>query len=144
MKVREGRLRRVLARRGLALARSRRRDPGALDYGRYVISRDGQPVHEAAGLDDAEQWIAALDLTRPGGDLEPLPPPLLDWAASLAGEIHLVQCEDGAACPRWADPGHEHRRFYRARAESIVRQLEPRIGIANVLAAVSVVLEELW
>jgi hypothetical protein len=36
-KVRENRLRRVAARRGLRLERSRRRDEQALDYGKYRL-----------------------------------------------------------------------------------------------------------
>ncbi|MCZ2804343.1 hypothetical protein O2W18_04445 [Modestobacter sp. VKM Ac-2983] len=37
-KVKENRLRRIAARRGLQLTRSRRRDPRALDYGRYWLT----------------------------------------------------------------------------------------------------------
>lgn len=36
-KVRENRLRRTADRQGLVLKRSRRRDPRALDYGRYWL-----------------------------------------------------------------------------------------------------------
>ena len=36
-KVRENRLRRVAQRQGLALAKSRRRDPRATDYGTYML-----------------------------------------------------------------------------------------------------------
>lgn len=39
-KVRENRLRRVAARQGLRLVRSRRRDPRALDFGRYWLYRE--------------------------------------------------------------------------------------------------------
>lgn len=38
-KVRENRLREVARRRGYELSRSRRRDPLALDYGEYYLSR---------------------------------------------------------------------------------------------------------
>jgi hypothetical protein len=60
-KSRESRIRRMLARQGYTLSRSRRRDPRASDYGLYTISKDGAPVHEAPGLDDAEQWTQAED-----------------------------------------------------------------------------------
>lgn len=62
-KVRINLLRRMASRQGLALTRSRRRDPHALDYGMYwltdasgfyVTSRDG------CSLDEIEQY-----LTRP-------------------------------------------------------------------------------
>ena len=36
-KVRENRIRRMAARQGLTLARSRRRDPRAIDYGTYWL-----------------------------------------------------------------------------------------------------------
>jgi hypothetical protein len=36
-KVRENRLRRAVQRQGLMLAKSRRRDPGASDFGAYVL-----------------------------------------------------------------------------------------------------------
>jgi len=38
-KVRENRLRRMAERRGLSVHRSRRRDPGALDYGHIWLER---------------------------------------------------------------------------------------------------------
>jgi hypothetical protein len=51
-RVRENRLRRVAARRGFKLTRSRRRDPKALDYGLYWLTdtRTGDPVSPEAGL----------------------------------------------------------------------------------------------
>lgn len=42
-KVRENRLRRMAERRGLLLTKSRRRDPGAVDYGRYWVIDPGHP-----------------------------------------------------------------------------------------------------
>jgi hypothetical protein len=54
-KVRENRLRRVAARRGLRLVKSRRRDEKALDFGRYwLLSRAGSVI--AAG-----DWGSSLD-----------------------------------------------------------------------------------
>jgi hypothetical protein len=37
-KIRENRLRRMAERQGLALQKSRRRDPRAMDYGRYWLT----------------------------------------------------------------------------------------------------------
>jgi hypothetical protein len=55
-KIRENRLRRVGARRGIRLAKSRRRDEHALDFGRYwlIDSRSGTVI--AGG-----QWGVSLD-----------------------------------------------------------------------------------
>jgi hypothetical protein len=67
-KSRETRVRRMLDRQGYALSKSRRRDPRALDYGRYTISR-GAAVFTVAGLDEAEQWALtepARRARRPG------------------------------------------------------------------------------
>lgn len=68
-KVREARLRRVTERRGLKLVKSRRRDPLAVDYGRYVIvdPESNRPVAGELGsantmaLDDVEAWLASPD-----------------------------------------------------------------------------------
>lgn len=63
-KVRENRLRRMAARQGLALTRSRRRDPRALDYGLYWLSRGkGQitdsddSVLSGVTLDEVEAYL---------------------------------------------------------------------------------------
>ena len=66
-KVREARLRRMTERRGLKLVKSRRRDPLAVDYGRYVIVNptSNRPVAgelddaSAMTLDDVEAWLAS-------------------------------------------------------------------------------------
>lgn len=42
-KVRENRLRRMAKRQGLELSRSRRRDPRALDYGAWFVTRRTAP-----------------------------------------------------------------------------------------------------
>jgi hypothetical protein len=54
-KVRENRLRRMAQRRGYLLIKSRRRDPGALDYGLFVLVDDtaGNRVHGAAAVTNA-------------------------------------------------------------------------------------------
>ncbi len=51
-KVRENRLRRMAARQGLQLVKSRRRDPRALDYGTYWLV-DASGVEVASGDADA-------------------------------------------------------------------------------------------
>jgi hypothetical protein len=63
-KVRENRLRRMAARQGLALAKSRRRDQYAIDYGDYwLVDPDrnaivyGEPGRFHLGLDDVEAYL---------------------------------------------------------------------------------------
>jgi len=64
-KSREARVRRMLARQGLTLSRSRRRDPRATDYGRYTIGVPGcGTAYEATGLDDIERWATGEDGAR--------------------------------------------------------------------------------
>jgi hypothetical protein len=66
-KIREARLRRMAERQGLKLVKSRRRDPLAVDYGRYVIvdPHSNRPVAgefgsaSAMSLDDVEAWLAS-------------------------------------------------------------------------------------
>ena len=57
----------------------------------------------------------------------------------LAEQIHEHMCNDTPQCAQ-----SEHRSYYRDKAENIIAQLEPEIGLANVLDAVRVVLDELW
>ena len=62
---REMRLRRKAARQGLALSKSRRRDPDALDYGKYALLEPATgrvvfgagPVGYAADLDAVEAFL---------------------------------------------------------------------------------------
>lgn len=57
-KSRETRIRHALARQGYTLSKSRRRDPRALDFGRYTITDGtGAAVFETTGLDGVEQWL---------------------------------------------------------------------------------------
>lgn len=67
-KVRENRLRRMAERQGYVLQKSRRRDPHALDYGRWrIVDPDTGGVVAGAGyskalayrfdLDDVEAWL---------------------------------------------------------------------------------------
>jgi hypothetical protein len=59
-KVRENRARRAAERQGLQLTRSRRRDVRALDYGKYWLLRDGEPVTptDGVGLDEIEAYLS--------------------------------------------------------------------------------------
>jgi hypothetical protein len=54
---RERRLRRMAERQGLALTKSRRRDPRALDYGRYRLVRGRTTVLDTRALDDVEAYL---------------------------------------------------------------------------------------
>ena len=56
-KVRENRLRRMADRQGLRLQKSRRRDPRAIDYGRYWLTDPYNSNALVAGGD----WGATLD-----------------------------------------------------------------------------------
>lgn len=66
LKVRENRLRRIAERRGYRLSRSNRRDPAAIDYGRYMVIDDvtldavlgGRPRAYSASLEDVEAFFA--------------------------------------------------------------------------------------
>lgn len=65
-KVRENRLRRMAARQGLVLHKSRRRDPRAVEYGTYMLVDLYTDVVVASGnagrgygltLDEVEEWL---------------------------------------------------------------------------------------
>jgi hypothetical protein len=58
-KIRENRLRAAAERQGLALRKSRRRDPLALDYGRYSLidTNNNVVVAESADLDVIERRL---------------------------------------------------------------------------------------
>ena len=64
-KIRENRLRRAASRQGLALSRSRRRDPHAIDFGGYMlvdamrntVAFGGHPHAFSADLDDIEGFL---------------------------------------------------------------------------------------
>jgi hypothetical protein len=64
-KVRENRVRRKAERQGLTLARSRRRDPDARDFGGYMlidaqtnaVAAGGDPHAYSLTLDEAEAWL---------------------------------------------------------------------------------------
>jgi hypothetical protein len=82
-KVDEDRIRRLVARQGFMLEKSRRRDPRAPDFGRFRIvdphtnsvAAGGQPWDYSLSLDEAEAW--ALE-----GE-----PPVSEWeqVAQIAG-----------------------------------------------------------
>jgi hypothetical protein len=63
-KVRENRLRRMAERQGLALHKSRRRDPRALDYGRWTLVNAatgsvvlGGELAKSTDLDSIEDYL---------------------------------------------------------------------------------------
>jgi len=57
-KVRENRIRRMAERQGLALSKSRRRDPRALDFGVYrLIDGGGRVVLETTDADEVEAYL---------------------------------------------------------------------------------------
>jgi hypothetical protein len=56
-KVRENRLRRVAERRGWKLTKSRRRDPLAIDYGRWFLRAEGQMDRMFSDLDGVEAFL---------------------------------------------------------------------------------------
>lgn len=66
-KVRENRARRMAERQGLALTKTRRRDPRAVDFGTYKLvdsplpgfaARRPGPPRGALTLDEVERWLA--------------------------------------------------------------------------------------
>lgn len=69
-KIRENRLRRMAEQQGFALQRSRRRDPHAVDFGRYRLVYRGAVVYGARPrdfsltLDDVEKWLTSPRLSR--------------------------------------------------------------------------------
>jgi hypothetical protein len=66
-KTRESRLRRTVARRGYLLAKNRRRDPNAWDYGLFTIINPelNAVVQEHLSLDGVERWLEASKPRRP-------------------------------------------------------------------------------
>jgi len=63
-KVRENRLRRMADRQGIALRKSRRRDPRALDYGVYWLIDIRRNMHldprgDGMTLDEVEDYLTA-------------------------------------------------------------------------------------
>lgn len=62
-KVRENRLRRAAGRQGLLLVKSRRRDPKAIGYGRYILIEDttGNRLPDAETRQKHEDFVYTLD-----------------------------------------------------------------------------------
>jgi hypothetical protein len=61
-KIRENRIRRMAHRQGLTIHKSRRRDPGAVDYDKYWVFEASSDVLVAGGeaglnLDGVEDWL---------------------------------------------------------------------------------------
>jgi hypothetical protein len=72
-KVRENQLRRAAERQGLALSKSRRRDPRAIDYGEMWLQWLQSPIPERQNdawvgpfrhLEEVEAWLALPDDER--------------------------------------------------------------------------------
>lgn len=69
LKARENRLRRVAKRRGLVLSKSRRRDPGALDYGMYRVCAATAPdglLVSSVSLNVIERFLDGYDARSSG------------------------------------------------------------------------------
>lgn len=60
LKAEENRLRRVAARRGMTLRKSRRRDVRAVDYGKWYLSSDGGDVFVAGSLSEIDRYLSAV------------------------------------------------------------------------------------
>lgn len=75
-KVRENLLRRMAKRRGLRLVKSRRRDPGALTYGRYFVQAPdgstavGYETERGLTMDEVEQRLTSAQ-AGPAGEASP-------------------------------------------------------------------------
>jgi hypothetical protein len=88
-RVRENRLRRVADRQGLRLVKSRRRDPRAVDYGRYML------VDLATGA----VVVGAGALGRPVWDLDQVEAHLTRAPGGGAAKQIDVALQDGASRP---------------------------------------------
>jgi hypothetical protein len=65
--------------------------------------------------------------------------------AEIADLLHLELCVDATLtgdCPRYG-PGTAHHAYYRDHAATIWARLEPEIGAANVMLAVTVIMDAL-
>ena len=67
----------------------------------------------------------------------------MSWTEELAGKLHNEGCTRIQPCG-FHEGSNEHAGYYTERARVIMERLEPRIGAANVLFAVDVILEEIW
>lgn len=56
-KTRENRVRRMAERQGLKLSKTRRRDPRAVDYGHYFLTREGVQLLATPDLDAVEHFL---------------------------------------------------------------------------------------
>ena len=61
------------------------------------------------------------------------------YTESVADLLHQELCNDSPSCAR----RDAHREYYLDKARSIISQLEPEIGYANVYEAVRVILKEI-
>ena len=56
-KVRENRLRRMAQRQGLTIRKSARRDPRAIDYGRWWVVHSDERIVELTDIDALERYL---------------------------------------------------------------------------------------
>ena len=111
-KVRENRLRRMADRQGLAIHKSRRRDPRAIDYDRWLIldartnavvaGTEGSPRHGVT-LDAVEAYLTGDEWTFTKGALDDV----LELRHDMAEEKRRAQREtiDAAPSQRAASDG---------------------------------------
>lgn len=67
----------------------------------------------------------------------------MTYRDDLAGELHERMCAySGSSCPRLKE-GSPHKAYYDVRAQNLIEELEPLIGVANVIPVVHAVLGEL-
>jgi hypothetical protein len=76
-------------------------------------------------------------------DSQPQVQPEPSLGEALADWLHQESCDHGhERCSRYT-PGSAHHDFYEMRAANLITELEPMIGIANIMPAVKVILEEM-
>jgi hypothetical protein len=89
----ENKIRRVLARRGFTLVKGRRRDPGAVDFGKFAVGvTEPDGILLVAGIDD---------LGRPAWSREEIDRRLGEFTAERrAALIAAARCGNPAASTR--------------------------------------------
>jgi hypothetical protein len=91
-------------------------------------------------------WLgsgAAWEAFGEWADSQPKPKP---FRQELADVIHAEMCDsaaDGGVCTKgYQRTESAHHDYYQLRAQNLIRELEPLIGIGNVMPVVRAVLEE--
>jgi hypothetical protein len=88
-------------------------------------------------LDSGRAWEAFGEWA----DSQPEPESRMQELADVIHGLHCSNTDDKGGCRRYR-PGSPHRDFYQLRAVNLLGELEPVIGIANVIPVVKAVLEE--